>query len=148
MTIEYKVIPAPTRGQKARGVKGPAARFANAMEQVINAQAKEGWTYLRAETLPSEEREGLMGRTTVFQNVLVFQRAPETPANFAPPVFLPLEREAGDAPALTAEPPVTTEPEVADAVEETPEEETSAEDTADDSGEGEDAPATEDEQPK
>lgn len=75
MNYEYKVIPAPTKGLKAKGVKSGADRFANALQTAMNAMAADGWDYLRAETLPSEEREGLMGKTTVFQNVLVFGRA-------------------------------------------------------------------------
>ncbi len=34
----------------------------------------EGWEYVRADVLPSEERSGLTGRTTVYHNVLVFRR--------------------------------------------------------------------------
>ena len=78
MSYEYKVVPAPTRGKKARGLKSPAERFANALSAVMNEQAAEGWDYLRTDTLPSEERSGLAGRTTVFQNMLVFRRAAET----------------------------------------------------------------------
>lgn len=74
MNYEYKVIPAPTKGLKAKGVKSGADRFANALQTAMNAMAANGWEYLRAETLPSEEREGLMGKTTVFQNVLIFGR--------------------------------------------------------------------------
>jgi hypothetical protein len=74
MNYEYKVIPAPTKGLKAKGVKSGADRFSNALETAINVMAAEGWEYLRAETLPSEEREGLMGKATVYQNVLVFKR--------------------------------------------------------------------------
>lgn len=72
--FEYRIIPAPTRGQKARGLKTPADRFAHAMEQSINEMAAEGWEYLRSDTLPSEERQGLSGRKTIYHNVLVFQR--------------------------------------------------------------------------
>lgn len=75
MQFEYKVVPAPTRGKKAKGVKNPAERFANALSDAINALAAEGWEYLRTDTLPAEERSGLTGRATVFQNMLVFRRA-------------------------------------------------------------------------
>lgn len=77
MTFEYKVVPAPTRGRKARGVKTPADRFARALEETINELASEGWEYLRTDTLPAEERQGLTGRTTVYQNMLVFRRRAE-----------------------------------------------------------------------
>ena len=75
MRFEYKVIAAPTKGIKARGVKGSAARFAYGLETAINELAADNWIYVRAETLPAKEREGLMSKTTVFQNVLVFKRS-------------------------------------------------------------------------
>lgn len=78
MTFEYKVVPAPTRGRRVKGVKTPADRFARAVEDVINDLAEDGWEYMRTDTLPAEERQGLTGRTTVYQNLLVFRRAVET----------------------------------------------------------------------
>ncbi len=74
---EYKVIPAPAKGLKARGVKGPEARFANALEHRINEMAADGWDYLRADILPSEERQGLTSTQTVYRSVLVFRRTKE-----------------------------------------------------------------------
>lgn len=75
---EYRVIPAPRRGEKARGLKTTEARFANALTIAMNQMAADGWEYLRADTLPAEERVGLTGRTTTFQHMLVFRRALET----------------------------------------------------------------------
>lgn len=76
MTIyEYKVIPAPRRGEKAKGAKTTADRFAHALTVVMNDLARDGWEYLRADTLPCDERVGLTGKTTAFQNMLVFRRA-------------------------------------------------------------------------
>jgi hypothetical protein len=72
---EYKVVPAPLRGRKAKGVKGTEARFAHALESAMNDLAAEGWQYLRAETLPCEERTGLMRHSTRDLHVLVFRRA-------------------------------------------------------------------------
>jgi hypothetical protein len=71
---EYKVVPAPVQGRKARGVKGTAERFALALETLMNEMGQDGWDYVRADTLPCEERTGLTGRTTTFQNMLVFRR--------------------------------------------------------------------------
>ncbi|WP_299349855.1 DUF4177 domain-containing protein [uncultured Shimia sp.] len=71
---EYKVVAAPAKGQKARGVKGPEARFAYALESVMNQMASEGWEFQRTETLPSEERSGLTSSTTTYRNVMVFRR--------------------------------------------------------------------------
>nr|WP_243697873.1 DUF4177 domain-containing protein [Rhodovulum bhavnagarense] len=76
---EYRVLPAPTRGLRARGVKGAEDRFAHALSSLMNDMAREGWEYLRAETLPCEERQGLTGKTTVFRNLLVFRRLRNDP---------------------------------------------------------------------
>ena len=73
-TYEYKVVPAPTRGEKERGAKTVQDRFGVALTNLMNAMARDGWEYLRADTLPCEERVGLTGRTTAFQNMLVFRR--------------------------------------------------------------------------
>ena len=71
---EYKVVPAPTKGTKAKGVKGPEARFSLSIETLLNEVAAEGWEYQRAETLPSIERAGLTSTTTEWRNVLIFRR--------------------------------------------------------------------------
>lgn len=71
---EYTVIPAPARGEKTRGARTGAERFAHALTVEINRMAAAGWEYIRAETLPCEERSGLTSRTTVYHNVLVFRR--------------------------------------------------------------------------
>lgn len=75
---EYSVIPAPSRGEKARGAKTPIDRFALSLASVLNDMAAEGWEYVRAETLPSEERAGLTSRAMVYHNVLIFRRSLET----------------------------------------------------------------------
>jgi hypothetical protein len=75
--FEYKVIPAPKRGEKARGVKTTEDRFAYALTQLMNQYGAEGWDYVRADALPCEERVGLTGTKTTFQNVLVFRRVVE-----------------------------------------------------------------------
>lgn len=72
--FEYKVIPAPRRGEKARGVKTTEDRFAYALTQLMNQLGAEGWDYVRADALPCEERAGLTGTRTTFQNMLVFRR--------------------------------------------------------------------------
>ena len=71
---EYQVIPAPTKGEKVRGVRSGAERFALALASVMNRQGREGWEYVRAESLPAEEKSGWMRRTTALQHVLVFRR--------------------------------------------------------------------------
>lgn len=71
---EYKVVPAPKKGLKAKGAKSSEDRFANALETTMNALGADGWEYQRSVTLPSEERAGLTRRVTTFQNMLVFRR--------------------------------------------------------------------------
>ena len=79
-TYEYKVIPAPRRGEKVRGARSVPERFAHALTHAMNDMARDGWEYLRADTLPCDERVGLTGTATHFQNMLVFRRAMALPA--------------------------------------------------------------------
>lgn len=92
---EYVVMPAPAQGIKAPGAKTAPERLGAALSQFLNEMAEAGWEFLRAETLPCEERVGFTGRKTTFQTMMVFRRpraeeeAPEAPRS---------------APALRAEP--------------------------------------------
>lgn len=71
---EYNVIPAPNRGEKDKDAKTPSDRYAIALAAELNRMAQDGWEYIRADVLPSEERTGLTGRSTVYHNLLVFRR--------------------------------------------------------------------------
>lgn len=71
---EYKVVPAPLRTVKVKGLKTTEERFAHLIEEALNDEAAGGWEYLRSETLPCEERKGLTGTARSFQSVLVFRR--------------------------------------------------------------------------
>ncbi len=113
-THEYKVIPAPRRGEKARGAKSVGERFGVALAHAMNEMAREGWEYLRAETLPCDERSGLTGTATHFHHMLVFRRplalaeaAPAKPRGFfsrAPAA----EKPAGPPPPVAASAPAAT----------------------------------------
>ncbi len=72
--FEYKAVPAPSTGTKGKGVKAREDRFALSVTNVLNEMAEDGWEYVRAETLPCDERKGLTGTQTSFQNVLIFRR--------------------------------------------------------------------------
>ena len=109
--FEFKVIPAPKRGEKARGVKTTEDRFAMALTTLMNQLGAEGWDYVRADALPCDERSGLTGTKTTFQNMLVFRRVMEGEAAPIRPVLAveeasavprlgPAEVPAGVAPAL------------------------------------------------
>lgn len=71
---EYKVVPAPTKGKKAKGLRGADIRFAFAFEELLNDMGVDGWEYLRAETLPCDERQGLTSVTTTYRTLAVFRR--------------------------------------------------------------------------
>ncbi|MGC1494288.1 MAG: hypothetical protein WA790_00655 [Sulfitobacter sp.] len=86
---EYKVVPAPAKGLKGKGVKGAEARFSHGLQELMNGLAGYGWEYQRAETLPSIERVGLTGSTTEWRNVLVFRRLRENDAEAFAPELLP-----------------------------------------------------------
>ena len=94
--FEYKAIPAPVRGTKAKGVKTTEDRFALSLTEAINEMAAEGWDYVRAETLPCEERKGLTGTQTTFQNLLIFRRRTRDDAEPAAP---PLQLTASPEPS-------------------------------------------------
>lgn len=103
---EYKVVPAPRKGEKAKGIKTPEARFAHAVEGLINRLAAEGWEYQRADFLPCDERSGLTGSVTQWRNLLVFRRARALDTFQARPLAKPEAAppsEAAPAPAATAD---------------------------------------------
>ncbi len=103
---EYKVVPAPQKGQKSKGVKTPEGRFALSIEAVLNEMAASGWEYLRAELLPSEERSGLTGSATNWRNLLIFRRGLEEDAAIVAPV---MDTPATAAPVVVPAPPVSSQ---------------------------------------
>lgn len=120
--FEYKAVPAPTQGTKARGVKSTEDRFALSLTETLNDMAAEGWEYVRAETLPCDERKGLTGTQKTYQNVLIFRRfiAEALPLTgdrvvsrpLSHPVARPEPDEAPEArePVQRSEPRVVSEP--------------------------------------
>lgn len=94
---EYRVVPAPKSGKRVKGVKGAEGRFAHALQVLMNEMGAEGWDYLRTDTLPSEERSGLTGKVTVFQNMLVFRRPLETAETADAPE---VKRDPVDVPSI------------------------------------------------
>jgi hypothetical protein len=98
--FEFKVIPAPKRGEKARGVKTTEDRFALALTTLMNQLGAEGWDYVRADALPCEERVGLTGTKTTFQNVLVFRRVIDSLSAEIPAPRLLLQDQVAATPRL------------------------------------------------
>lgn len=72
---EYKVLPAPRRGTKARDAKTTEDRFALTLTTLMNDLGRDGWEYQRAENLPCEERSAFTKTKTTEQILLVFRRA-------------------------------------------------------------------------
>lgn len=113
--FEYKAVPAPATGTKARGVKTTEDRFALSLSNLLNEMADEGWEYVRAETLPCSERRGLTGTQQTYQNVLIFRRLEAAPMPLERTTTRPLHpvepvaAEPEDDPFLPDEPPRTDE---------------------------------------
>ena len=108
MAYEYKTVGGPERGRKSREARTVADRVAAAMQDLIAAQAIDGWEYMRTDLVAVEERRGLFSRRqTLHCAVLVFRRpspgtAPEATA--AEPVMRREAPGAGAAPQPGAEP--------------------------------------------
>jgi hypothetical protein len=103
---EYKLVPAPEKATKHKGLKG-AANFAATLEDILNELGAEGWHYLRADTLPHEERAGLTSKTTTYRNLLVFQR--ELPKEPPPPIAEAEDEDEVSLANLFADPDETPE---------------------------------------
>ena len=72
---EYKTICAPRKALKFKGIKGTDDRYAKTLTDVINAQSADGWEYFRAESLPVDEKAGMMGKTAEkYISLLIFRR--------------------------------------------------------------------------
>ena len=103
---EYKVVPAPRKAPKARGLKSAEDRFAHALTQIMNDLGADGWDYLRAETLPCEERSGWTSKAVVTQHMLVFRRALAAEAPRRPERPVVVAQAARPAPAPEPPPPL------------------------------------------
>ncbi len=111
-TYEYKVVSAPRRPKRVKGARTVVDRFARTLTDLINSEAAEGWEYLRAESLPVEEKKGMLSSASEnYHSVLVFRRAVKTAVTDAPRQEPRLETQARVAPQLrVAEPPAVETP--------------------------------------
>ncbi len=111
MFYDYKVIPAPRRLKRLKGVKSTSDLFAAMLSETINATARDGWEYLRSETLSAAEQGGWFRRATeVEETVLIFRRTREMLSpRISAPRPEPVADPATDAPrpVLADRPPVT-----------------------------------------
>jgi len=76
---DYKVVPAPKRAKKVKGVRAAEDLFALTLTEAINEVARQGWEYLRAEHMPAEASRGWFRSALAGeQTVLVFRRPRES----------------------------------------------------------------------
>lgn len=117
--FEYHVVPAPKKASKVKGVKGTDNRFAAELARLMNELGSEGWEYQRTDTLPVEERVGLTGRTTTYQNMLVFRRELQVPVE--EPLEAPVAQDPEPVVQFRREPVEETSPPKEVAAPQTPE---------------------------
>ena len=104
-TVEYKTSCAPRKALKIKGVKGADNRYAQTLTDVINTQSADGWEYFRAETLPVDEKSGMMGKTAEkYLSLLIFRR--ENIETYEEPAFSPVTTEEPADPMILQTPEV------------------------------------------
>jgi hypothetical protein len=111
MTFEYKTVGAPEKGKRKRGRRRQSDRVAAAFEEILQAEAVDGWEYQRTDLLPVMEGSGWFRRGhEVHRAVMVFRRPLDRVA--------PVESEATPRRAPSVIPPqvraLAPEPEVSD----------------------------------
>ncbi len=109
---DYKVVPAPRRARKVKGVTGAPELFALTLMDAINEVARQGWEYYRCESLMVEGPAGWFKRpSSEEQVVLIFRREREqlSPRLAAEPEEEPRPREI-----IRREPVARAEPVLAD----------------------------------
>lgn len=89
-------------------MKGVAGKFSNAVTLLMNEMAADGWDYIRSDTLPCEERQGLTGKTVKYHAMMMFRRAVEV-EDQDEPLALPSPEEE-----IEVEDPVDTQDESTD----------------------------------
>ena len=110
MSFEYKTVGAPERAKRKRGRRSQSDRVAAAFEEILQAEAVDGWEYLRTDLLPVTESAGWFRRgQEVHRAVIVFRR-PLDPAKVESDT---IQRRA---PSVTPAPvrPLAPEPQVSD----------------------------------
>lgn len=115
MHFEYRCVAGPTivavRSSKARD------QAVKAFEDIMNAQAADGWEYVGIDEFHVSEPQGLLTRKRVYvpSKILVFRRAKAAPAVAAAPAqaYVPVAPPAQPAPV--AEPAAMEPPKDAEA---------------------------------
>jgi hypothetical protein len=109
MSFEYKTVGAPERAKRKRGLRTGSDRAAAAFDDVLQAEAVDGWEYLRTDLLPVTDRAGWFGRAReMHRAVMVFRR----PLKRAQESETAVSTRAAPAATLVAAPAAKPEPEV------------------------------------
>ena len=112
MGYEYKCVAAPEKARRRRGAKSRTARVAGAMEDILKAEAVDGWEYQRTDLIPIEEKSGLFSRAhEVHRAVMVFRKP--LAGSTAPALRAPaqdVEQPKAPVPVQATPEPVATEP--------------------------------------
>ncbi len=105
--FEYKAIAAPRRAKRVKGAKSTTDRFAHAMTDALNTMGAEGWEYVRSETLPVDEKKGMLSSAVeAYHSVMVFRRPIEEPRLATRPAeSLRAVETLPEEPALQTAPP-------------------------------------------
>jgi hypothetical protein len=75
---DYKIVPAPKKAKKVRGVSGAADLFALTLTDAVNELARQGWEYYCSESLAIQTPGGWFSRArTEEHTVLVFRKPRE-----------------------------------------------------------------------
>ena len=78
MKYEYKTVGAPEKGKRAKGARTGSDKAAAAFDEVLQAEARDGWEYQRTDILPVAERKSWFGRSRQeHRAVMVFRREVE-----------------------------------------------------------------------
>ena len=110
-SYEYKAVAAPNRARRFKGVKGTANQFAMVISELMNDMASDGWEYLRSDSLPVDEKAGLLkGRMETYHTLLIFRRAKEGAPEMAGFIEDHSEAEAPAVAPLAAVEPAPMEP--------------------------------------
>lgn len=98
--FEYKVVPAPAKGRKAKGVRRSEDKFAFAVQEMMNELGRDGWEFWRSETLPHEERTGLTTVNTTYRSVMVFRKPASSESDDVPRIESARQLASLPAPSL------------------------------------------------
>jgi len=99
MAYEYKTVGAPEKGKRKRGARSKSDKVAAAFEEILEAEAVDGWEYMRTDLVPVIERSGFFSRVhEVHRAVMVFRRSLDRAE--APPHRPLFDTETRRAPAM------------------------------------------------